>query len=109
MAIVENGCSGSTTYEWRKVKITAPPRPTGHSASKASTSSASRAGRRREQEPLRAPKNVQVRFRGGADTWWELTWGGVTKRFPGYVQLDDALLCLFTHGARCKGHRDEMT
>lgn len=58
---------------------------------------------------LRRPHNVQIRARGGAEMWWELTWGGITKRFPGYVPIDDVLLCLFTHGRDCKGHREERS
>lgn len=109
MASVQNGCSGSTTYVWKKVKITAPPRPTAPRRAERGSSPGPAGPRRREMEPLRKPKNVQVRFRGGAETWWEITWGGVTKRFPGYVQLDDALLCIFTHSSSCRDHRDEMS
>lgn len=101
MVTIENGCSGSTTYVWRKVKIQAPPRPKGTARAKRAPMSGPDAPQKSPEAELRAPHHVQIRFRGGADTWWEITWGGTTKRFPGHVPLDDALLCLFTHGAGC--------
>lgn len=107
MAIVENGCSVSTTYVWQKVKIKAAAQAQGAARAKRAPSSAPVSAPPRQQTPLRAPKHVQIRFRGGAETWWEITWGGITKRFPGHVALDDVLLCVFTHESGCRGHREQ--
>ncbi len=107
MAIVENGCSSSTTFVWKKVKITAPPRPKEPRRAKRVTQTPPPQARNGLVPDLRAPKTVQVRARGGAELWWEITWGGVTRRFPGHVVLQDVLVCVFTHEAGCRGHREE--
>jgi len=105
--MITNGCTGSTTYVWQKVKIKPPARAQGTARAKRAPSGAPVSAPPHSPSELRRPKTVQISFRGGAETWWELKWGGVTKRFPGHVCIDDVLLCLFTHGASCKGHRDE--
>jgi len=107
MASVQNGCSGSTTYVWQKVKITAAAKAQGTARAKRARRSATVSAPPHSPTDLRRPKTVQVKFRGGAETWWEITWGGSTKRFPGHVALDDVLFCMFTHGSSCRGHREE--
>jgi hypothetical protein len=39
----------------------------------------------------RQPLNVTVKFRGGAECWWEVRARGTVWRFPGHVSLQDAL------------------
>lgn len=107
MPSVENGCSPSTTYEWKKVKIQPPARAHRAQPPKASKSSVRRRFIGRTLSELRTATSLVVRYRGGAETWWELSWGGVTKRFPGHVALDDVLLCMFQHGPGCAGHREQ--
>jgi len=107
VAMLTNGCTSSTTYEWKKVKIQPPARAQGTARAKRARQTATADSPPRQQTALRSPKTVQVKLRGGAEMWWEITWGGTTKRFPGYVQLDDALLCVFQHPSSCRDHRDE--
>lgn len=109
MATIQNGCSLSTTYEWRKVKITAAPQAQGIARAKRAPLGVRPDAPACSAAELRRSRYVQIRMRGGAEMWWEITYGSVTKRFPGYVPIDDVLLCMFTHGARCPGHREERT
>jgi hypothetical protein len=106
---VTNGCTTSTTYEWKKVKIQPPARAQGTARAKRAPSTGPGAPQESSAAELRAPHYVQIRMRGGAEMWWEVKWGGRTKRFPGYVPIDDVLLCLFTHPPTCKGHKQERT
>jgi hypothetical protein len=39
----------------------------------------------------REPLTVIVRYRGGAECWWELRARGTVWRMPGHVSLQDAL------------------
>lgn len=90
-----NEGSPSTTFAWRRVKITAPPRP--HSTARA----------KRAPMALETPKywrpgplprkvtGVLVKYRGGDECFWELSHAGRTVRCPGWWNLQDALTHLF--------------
>jgi len=76
----------ASTWEWKKVvKIEPPARAIGTAAPKASPRE------RLAQRQLRKPLDVQVRYRGGPECWWELKARGRVWRFPGHVCLHDAL------------------
>lgn len=75
----------STTWQWKLVRMGRPPEAS-------STARAKRA--RRYALPRRNPREpltVIVRFRGGAECWWELTARGQVWRAPGYVSLHDVM------------------
>src|SRR6185503_20745786 len=83
---------GSTTWEWRKVKIT---RRTPAQQDRRGAASSSPALR---QWPRRDPITITVRSRGGAESWWEVRARGRTHRFPGWVTLEDVMAQV--HGGR---------
>lgn len=82
-----NRRSGSTTYEWRKVKISggAPEGPAPKAASKGTRWSG--LGRRDSKRAL----TITVTYRGGAESWWLVTARGRSAAFPGHRCLDDVL------------------
>lgn len=82
-------CSPSTTWEWRRVKISQPARAAGTA--------------RRRRSPLAAlPRRalndtttLTVRYRGGPECWWEIRARGVVVRRPGALALHDVLRELY--------------
>ena len=81
----KNTSSGSTTWAWRRVKISErPPGPYGTAAE----------GVRRKRLTARNPRDpltVTIAYRGGAECWWEIRSRGVTLRRPGSLALHDVL------------------
>lgn len=76
---------GSTSWEWRQVRMSRAPQATG-------TARAERA--RRQTLPRRDPREpltVTVRYRGGPECWWELRARGAVWRVPGYVSVHDLM------------------
>jgi hypothetical protein len=73
----------STTWEWKRVKIdpplAAPP--------KQSPKAAARLARRAAREPT----TLTIRYRGGAEAWWEVKARGRSWRVPGHVALHDVM------------------
>ena len=85
---IPNGCSPSTTFVWKKVKIQAPPRPQGT----ARAQRARMAPERKERDGLpRQPIGVLVQYRGGSEAWWEITYAGVRYRIEGYHHFHDVM------------------
>lgn len=75
----------STRWEWKRVKMARPPE---------ASSTAPSAARFRNALPGRDPRKplpVTVKFRGGAECWYEVVSRGTTWRFPGTVCLHDAM------------------
>jgi hypothetical protein len=70
----------STTWEWRRVKIE---RPAGGQVAAPKASA--------RPSPLRKPKTLTVKFRGGDEAWWEIRCGDRTIRRPGVTALHDVL------------------
>lgn len=74
----------STTPEWRWAKIRATPARPSKTSPKASL-------------PALAPwdkamaLSISVKYRGGAECWWEITARGRVWRRPGHLALDDVL------------------
>lgn len=80
-----NARSGSTTWEWRRVKISEP-------APQASTSpkAPSRFGglkRRKREDRL----NVTIAYKGGSEAWWVIEARGRAVAFPGHRALHDVM------------------
>lgn len=80
-----NGCFPSTTWTWRKVRVLRPP--------KAGSDDARRAASQAVLSPrdLREPLTITVKFRGGAEAWWEIRARGRTFRRPGHVAIHDLM------------------
>nr|CRY96836.1 hypothetical protein [uncultured prokaryote] len=79
-----NKRTASTTPEWRWAKIRATPaRPSRTVA----------AGALPALKPwdTRYSLSVTVKYRGGAEAWWEITARGRVWRRPGHLALDDVL------------------
>lgn len=80
-----NNSSSSTTFAFRRVKISTAPQ--------AGTDSRRRRPhfkglkRRNPRDPLQ----VTIVFRGGAECWWELRARGAVLRRPGHNSLHDVL------------------
>lgn len=90
---IPNSCSPSTTFVWKKVKIEPPARPQV-------TARAQRARSALRPEPLPKPlprktTGVLVKYRGGAEAFWEISHSGRTVRVPGWWQLHDAMRLVF--------------
>jgi hypothetical protein len=80
-----NGRSSSTTWGWRRVKIaSAPQGPTTRDAEH----------RRWYHLRARDPREWQtltIKYRGGAEAWYEVSARGERGRFPGHRALHDVM------------------
>lgn len=84
----------STTWGWKRVKMARPPEAT-------STARAERA--RRYALPRRDPREsltVTVRYRGGAECWWEIRARGTVWRVPGSTSVHDLLASINRMGGQ---------
>ena len=81
----QNTSSPSTTWGWRRVKISRPPEAGTRSGAQRRTLHALR-----KRDP-RQPLTVTVVYRGGSECWWELRSRGVVIRRPGHNALHDVL------------------
>jgi hypothetical protein len=77
--------SASTRWEWRQVKI-------GRAAGgqKAREPKARRWFHRSKRNP-REPLSLTIKYRGGAECWYEVHARGEVGRFPGVVALHDVM------------------
>jgi len=80
---------GSTTWEWRKVKMRTP--PAGHDTARA------KRGRWRGLStwPRRRALTVTVKYRGGAESWWLVSARGRQGVFPGHAAIEDVMAQVF--------------
>lgn len=85
MVAESNVSSGSTTWEWRKVRVRSGAAPAGDSANAVSTS------RFRVPRSRRKPIWIEVKYHGGPESSWVFSYRGLTTRFPGWMALEDAL------------------
>lgn len=81
----QNIRSGSTTYEWKRVKVRGTPAGRAKRAEGASRWS-KLVGRDRT-----SPLTVTLRYRGGAESWWLVEARGRRGAFPGWMGLDDVM------------------
>lgn len=83
-----NTYSGSTTFEWRRVKIARPPEANGNSRPKGGLSYF------KALSPFdwrRRPLTMTVVYRGGAECWVEIRSRGGVLRRPGVTSLIDVV------------------
>lgn len=84
-----NNRTPSTTWGWRRIKIAPAPQAEEHrERSEASLGSLLR-------WPRRKPLTITLKYRGGAECWWEIRARGRTIRRPGYVAVHDLMRELF--------------
>lgn len=83
-----NTSSGSTTWEWKRVKKRSASAPAGDSPSAARTSQPVR--RRDSHSPLW----IEVRYRGGASCSYLISFRGRKRRFDGVEALHDVMRVL---------------
>jgi hypothetical protein len=81
-----NGCLPSTTWAYKKVKITPPAEGQGSARRKADLL------RRLAIRDARKPTTLVVTYRGGAECWVEVRARGRVYRRPGYTALSDLVL-----------------
>jgi hypothetical protein len=81
----------STTFVWKHVKIQAPPRPQGTARAKRAHLTAAPAGPASAARQARKPFTVQIRYRGGSEAWWEITYAGKPYRFRGDLFFHDVM------------------
>jgi hypothetical protein len=82
---VEEQTFPSTTWEWRKIKIARPPEATRAVSTKS---------RRFFGLPPRNPREIltiRIKFRGGAEAWYEVHARGSIARYPGHLALHDVM------------------
>lgn len=75
----------STTWTWKRVKIARP--AGGHSDSAAQPLR----WYRLPPWPLRRPMTLSVKYRGGAEAWYEIHARGSSGRFVGSTALHDVM------------------
>jgi len=75
----------STTWEWRKVKITR--RPQGHATVRRSRSFWHHLPRRDRKQSV----YLEVRWRAGAESWWLVKARGSHGAVPGWMMLEDLM------------------
>nr|CRY96840.1 hypothetical protein [uncultured prokaryote] len=92
MTEAEDEILPSTTWEWRRVKIDPPlAAPTRKAA----------AGARRaplSHWPSRTALTITVRYRGGAECWYEVKGRGRRWRVPGVLALHDVMEAVYGRG-----------
>lgn len=97
----KNKRSGSTTYEWRKVKVRGGA-PEGPSA-QPSTKGFHGLSRRNGSTAL----TLTIVHRGGAESWWLVKARGRHRAFPGHWALDDVMAVVNQEfGQRPENRRD---
>src|SRR6185312_17061094 len=80
----------STTFEWRKVKIT--PGAAGKGTARRSRRSFLRLPRADRTRPIR----LEVVYRGGAESWWLVKGRGEHQVFPGHAALEDVMARVYS-------------
>lgn len=81
----QNIRSGSTTYEWKKVKIAGSARTGQHGGRKPGRFS----GLSRRNRTARL--TMTISYKGGAESWWLIETRGRHAVFPGHRCLDDVM------------------
>jgi hypothetical protein len=75
----------STTFAWRKVKISRPARAQALSAKPSSR------WHRFSRRDMRQPIQLTVHLRGGPECWVEISGRGSMGRYPGHTSIYDVL------------------
>lgn len=80
-----NNSSLSTTWGWRRVKISRAPQASVESGRRPPQI------RSRSRRNPRDPLTISISYRGGAECWWEIHARGCIIRRPGHNSLHDVL------------------
>lgn len=80
-----NECTPSTTWAYRKVKISR--RPQGSATRRPKGSSRGRLSRRDPKERL----SIVVKYSGGAEAWWVIEARGERYLAPGHMCIHDVM------------------
>ncbi len=83
---------GSTTFEWRRVKMKPP--PAGHDGARAKRGRWRHLGRWPRTQHL----TMKVQYRGGAESWWLVSARGSQGVFPGHCALEDVMSQIMNEG-----------
>lgn len=78
-------CSPSTKWEWKLVKMSPPP-----GGDRAAADIHGRRAPLSSRDPHK-PISIEVRYKGGAEASYVVTYRGRVWRFPGYVALHDMM------------------
>lgn len=81
----QNTSSPSTKWCWKKVIIADGSAPAGD------TARAKRGPLHLRSRDAQTPLTITVRYRGGAEASWLISFRGVTRRFPGHLAVHDVL------------------
>jgi len=81
-----NECTPSTTWEYRKVKISR--RLQGSAAERPKGSSG---GKRPHVDP-KTPHSIRITYRGGAEAWWKIEYQGEVFVAPGHMAIHDVFM-----------------
>lgn len=81
----DTNTSRSTTYRFERRKILV--RSEGARESGAEGGHRHSVSRRNMREPI----SITIRWRQGAESWWQIEARGKTWRRPGYTSLDDVM------------------
>lgn len=82
--------SGSTTWVWKTSRVATAPKAQQHGHPKGGL-------RALRERAARDPLTITVKYRGGAECWWEIKARGETVRVPGYIAVHDVLMALNGH------------
>lgn len=82
-----DGIGGSTTWEWRRVRIK-PAAPQGGSATQSHDPASTVPARRRDAH------TITVKYLGGPESCWLVRRGGRAWRAPGWMALEDLMNAL---------------
>jgi len=85
----------STTFVWRKVKISPAPQAQGTARAKRAPLASKVRRRKAGGLPKERPAGVLVQYRAGAECWWEITYAGERFRIQGYHDLHSVMAWIF--------------
>lgn len=81
----------STTTAWRWVKVRAEPERPTSTAPKGAAQLVKESRARVARSLVRRKTAATLRYRGGAECWWEFEHGGRIVRVPGHLSVHDAM------------------
>jgi hypothetical protein len=91
-AAAENVCSVSTTFEWKRVRVSRPPEANSRERRKAPRWFGRPPWNRRD------PITLKISYRGGAECWIEVHARGSVGRYPGHTQVIDLMKDIWQDG-----------
>ena len=83
----------STTWAWKRVKISRPPEGNRERGPKGLHTWVGRS----RWDPRKDRVTIRIRYRGGAECWYEVEARGATARLTGTVALHDLMVAICHH------------